>query len=98
VLESSYHIVSLDLDDRKHPASEAQQMLTSYMVKCPRQECGWFGSALPRSNADSWHGAVPTVNETRFQCPRCRHEWRARVRGDEVEPLPVNQEPFEALA
>lgn len=72
-------------------------MLTSYMVKCPRKECGWFGSALPRANADSWHGAVPTVNETRFQCPRCRQEWRARVHGDEVEPLPLNDEqPFEA--
>jgi hypothetical protein len=71
-------------------------MLTSYMVKCPRQDCGWFGSALPRSNADSWHGAVPTAHETRFQCPRCRQEWRARVRGDEVEPLPLNEEPFEA--
>jgi hypothetical protein len=66
-------------------------MLTSYMVKCPHAGCGWFGSLLPRSNADSWCGAIPTVDEAVFQCPRCRNEWRAKVRGDDVEPLPIEE-------
>ncbi len=71
-------------------------MLTSYMVKCPRRACGWFGSLLPRSASDSWCGAMPTVNEAVFQCPRCRHEWHARVHGDDIEsPM---EDPVENLA
>ncbi len=64
-------------------------MLTSYLVKCPRVGCGWFGSLLPNRDTDSWRGPMPTVAVAVFECPSCRQEWRARVVGDDVVPLPV---------
>lgn len=64
-------------------------MLTSYMMKCPHAGCEWFGSLLPRENTDSWFGAVPSVSETTFECPRCQREWKARVHGDDIEILPL---------
>ena len=66
-------------------------MLTSYLVKCPHTGCDWFGSLLPRDNTDSWCGAVPTVPVAVFECPQCHGEWRARVRGDDVVPLPLEE-------
>jgi hypothetical protein len=66
-------------------------MLTSYMVKCPYTGCDWFGSLLPRDNTKSWEGALPTVPEAVFECPRCHGQWHARVHGDEVEMLPLEE-------
>jgi hypothetical protein len=64
-------------------------MLTSYMVKCPHFGCDWFGSLLPNQNTDSWRGSVPTTPIAVFECPQCHREWRARVVGDDVKPLPA---------
>lgn len=64
-------------------------MLTSFLVKCPHPGCDWFGSLLPRENADSWFGAVPSVTETAFECPQCHRDWHARVHGDDIEMLPL---------
>jgi len=62
-------------------------MLTSYLVKCPHAGCNWFGSLLPRGQADAWRGSTPRVSVVVFQCPKCNEEWRARVIGDDVEVL-----------
>jgi hypothetical protein len=64
-------------------------MLTSYLVKCPHLGCHWFGSLLPRGKAEEWQGAVPSATIVVFECPECGGEWHARVRGDDVVPLPL---------
>lgn len=66
-------------------------MKTSYHVKCPQPNCGYSGNLLPIDNMDSWCGAVPAVTVANFQCPRCRVEWKAKVKGDDVENLPIEQ-------
>jgi hypothetical protein len=63
-------------------------MLTSYLVKCPNADCRWFGSLLPRQDLEAWRTASPHRSEASFQCPKCHGEWRARVVGDDVFPLP----------
>ncbi len=60
-------------------------MLTSYLVKCPHFGCDWFGSLLPRGNPEAGQTAQVVV----FECPHCGGEWQARVRGDDVIPLPL---------
>lgn len=67
-------------------------MLTSYWVRCPHSGCGWFGSLLPSSDADSFRGAIPKVKQAAFECPNCHGEWRGRIIGDDVENLPLEQE------
>ena len=67
-------------------------MLTSYLVKCPHFDCKFFGSLLPTRDTDSWRSSVPTVKTATFECPSCGHKWRARVKGDDVEPLPQEGE------
>jgi hypothetical protein len=62
-------------------------MLTSYLVKCPHFSCTWSGSLLPSRDTDSWRGSVPTTSIAVFECPRCRGQWRAKVVGDDVVPL-----------
>ncbi len=64
-------------------------MLTSYWVACPHSECGWLGSLLPQTDVESWHGAAPPPGVVVFHCPQCNGEWRARVVGDDVVPLPM---------
>jgi hypothetical protein len=64
-------------------------MLTSYLVRCPHQGCGWSGSLLPHDNPEAWRAARPARNEVAFQCPQCSGEWHARVVGDDVVPLPL---------
>ncbi len=66
-------------------------MLTSYSVACPRSDCGWRGSLLPQGNAEAWRGFAPTMSVVVFQCPRCEGEWHARVVGDDVVPLPLEE-------
>lgn len=66
-------------------------MLTSYLVKCPRSGCHWFGSLLPRGNAEAWRGSLPSVSIVEFECPECQGEWQARVVGDDVVPLPLEE-------
>lgn len=66
-------------------------MLTSYLVTCPQPNCHWFGSLLPQNDLESWHGSVPQPGEVVFQCPRCQGEWRARVVGDDVVPMPLGE-------
>jgi hypothetical protein len=64
-------------------------MLTSYMVSCPHPNCGWFGSLLPTKNGIP----MPSIPGTTvfFHCPQCDGEWRARVVGDDVKPLPLGE-------
>jgi hypothetical protein len=64
-------------------------MLTSYLVTCPHDGCHWFGSLLPSDDPEAWRGSVPTRSEVVFRCPQCHGEWRARVVGDDVVPLPL---------
>jgi hypothetical protein len=66
-------------------------MLTSYLVSCPHEGCKWFGSLLPLSTAEAWHGTAPIPGVVVFQCPQCHSEWRARIVGDDVKPLPPDQ-------
>ena len=69
-------------------------MLTSYLVKCPYPGCRWQGSLLPSHDTDSWRGSVPTVPIAKFECPGCGNAFKAKVKGDDVEPLPLNEQPI----
>ena len=69
-------------------------MLTSYMVRCPHFGCNWFGSLLPRGEAQLWRGASPSASVIVFQCPQCQYEWRARIVGEDVEALPLEDTPL----
>jgi hypothetical protein len=66
-------------------------MLTSYLVHCPHTGCGWFGSLLPCGNTEAWRTCTPSLSEVVFQCPQCHGEWHARVVGDDVEALPLEE-------
>lgn len=66
-------------------------MLTSYLVTCPYFGCDWFGSLLPKGDVNAWRGGAPSLSEVEFVCPRCERVWHARVVGDDVEPLPVDE-------
>ncbi len=66
-------------------------MLTSYWVTCPNAECHWFGDLLPQTDTQFFRAAAPTCKTVLFQCPRCDHSWRARVVGDDVVPLSLEE-------
>jgi hypothetical protein len=66
-------------------------MLTSYLVTCPHPGCRWFGSLLPEGDTGSWLGATPGRPVVEFRCPQCQGEWQARVVGDDVVPLPLEE-------
>jgi len=66
-------------------------MLTSYMVRCPHIGCNWFGSLRPRTSGESGRGYSPRPSRVVFQCPQCLEEWQARVVGEDVVPLPVEE-------
>lgn len=71
-------------------------MLTDYMVSCPN--CHWSGCLLPASNRQAWHPALPAAKVVCFHCPRCQDEWQAQVIGDDVKPLPQEEEDLVALS
>ena len=64
-------------------------MLTSYLVSCPHAGCNWFGSLLPAGGSAVWRGSVAGRQILDFRCPKCGGQWAARVVGDDIEPLPV---------
>jgi hypothetical protein len=66
-------------------------MLTSYWVSCPNVGCKWCGTLLPQTDTQLFRPASPTVKIIVFQCPRCEGQWRARIVGDDVVPLPPEQ-------
>ena len=66
-------------------------MLTSYLVRCPHRGCDWFGSLLPQGDTEAWRGYSPAKSVVTFECPRCGGTWLARVKGDDVEPLPLEE-------
>jgi hypothetical protein len=66
-------------------------MLTSYLVHCPHAGCNWFGSLLPAANAEAWRSATPTTKVVVFECPQCHGQWQARVVGDDVKALPLQE-------
>ena len=66
-------------------------MLTSYWVTCPRPGCHWSGDLLPRDDKRVWSAAVPSKKVVTFFCPQCQGEFHARVKGDDVVPLPVEE-------
>jgi hypothetical protein len=66
-------------------------MLTDYMVRCPHVGCGWYGPLFPKGNREDFRPALPSCREVTFECPRCHGEWHARVIGDDVKPLPVEE-------
>jgi hypothetical protein len=68
-------------------------MLTSYWVNCPRLGCHWSGDLLPHDDRHVWDAAVPTKRVVSFVCPACQSEFHARVNGDDVVPLPLEEEP-----
>lgn len=72
-------------------------MLTDYMVTCPYVGCHWSGSLLPTGDHQVWRNAIPTTPQVVFRCPRCHGEWRARLVGDDVKPLPLEQEEVVAV-
>ena len=71
-------------------------MLTDYVVSCPN--CRWSGCLLPSTNRQPRQGALPAVKIVCFACPRCREEWHAQVIGDDVKPLPREEEDLVAIS
>jgi hypothetical protein len=66
-------------------------MLTSYMVACPHLGCDWFGSLMPKDDSSFWRGSRPSCSVIHFECPKCRASWQARIRGDDIEMLPLEE-------
>ena len=66
-------------------------MLTSYMVRCPQAGCSWFGSLLPQTSGPLGQNYSLRSPRVVFQCPQCLHEWQARVVGEDVVPLPIEE-------
>jgi hypothetical protein len=66
-------------------------MLTSYLVACPHLGCGWFGSLLPYRDMEAWNPSAPTNKIAVFHCPKCGHQWRGRIVGDDIKPLPTEE-------
>lgn len=64
-------------------------MLTSYLVRCPHPGCDWFGSLLPA--VPSWQEPRQPQGIVNFECPQCHGEWHARLVGDDVEVLPLEE-------
>jgi hypothetical protein len=68
-------------------------MITSYLVRCPHSECRWFGSLIPSTTAGPFQGKPGVRPEVMFRCPKCQGEWRARIIGEDVKPLPLETVP-----
>lgn len=66
-------------------------MLTSYRVNCPHAGCGWSGSLLPQTDTQLFRAASPAVKVVVFQCPQCDGQWKARLVGDDVVALPLEE-------
>ncbi|HMC90558.1 MAG TPA: hypothetical protein VKI17_13470 [Gemmataceae bacterium] len=66
-------------------------MLTSFLVTCPHAGCHWFGSLLPHDHLEAWSNASPGRVIVAFRCPECGGEWHARVVGDDVVPVPLDE-------
>jgi len=66
-------------------------MLTSYRVTCPHLGCHWMGSLLPHDHLEAWATSSPTTKMVTFECPQCQREWHARVVGDDVVSLPLEE-------
>ena len=62
-------------------------MLTDYQVHCPH--CNWTGCLFAKGDREAWRPAIPRIRDVTFQCPTCHHDWKARIVGDDVKPLPV---------
>jgi hypothetical protein len=62
-------------------------MITSYWVHCPHSGCNWSGNLLPRDDHHVWDAALPSKKVVTFHCPRCDTDIPARVKGDDVIPL-----------
>jgi hypothetical protein len=67
-------------------------MLTSYLVACPQLGCGWRGSLIPYRDMEAWNPSKPNQKVGVFHCPKCNGEWRGRIVGDDVYPLPAQNE------
>jgi len=66
-------------------------MLTSYMVNCPHPGCNWYGSLLPKGNLEPWRRSLPGRSMVDFECPHCQGTWQARLIGDDIEMLPLEE-------
>jgi len=64
-------------------------MLNAHLVKCRQFGCHWSGLLSPSCAVDSTSIFAHTDTIVVFQCPWCRQEWRARVLGGNVKPLPM---------
>jgi hypothetical protein len=64
-------------------------MLNAHLVKCRQFGCHWSGLLCPRYDADSTGAFEHMDTIVVFQCPWCRQEWRARILGGNVKPLPM---------
>ena len=49
------------------------------------------GHGGPAANANAWRSAIPTTKTVAFECPQCHGQWQARLVGDDVKPLPLQE-------
>jgi hypothetical protein len=64
-------------------------MVTSYLVACPHESCGWTGSLFP---SFARAGGGPVIVSGRWawlQCPRCERAWEVRLHADQMLTLPA---------
>jgi hypothetical protein len=65
-------------------------MSNRHFVKCRGFGCHWSGLLSPDCTADFTDGWAETGAIVVFQCPSCKQNWRARVVGGKVKPLPMD--------
>jgi hypothetical protein len=46
---------------------------------------------LPQTDTQVFRPAIPGVKTVVFQCPQCDGQWRARLVGDDVRSLPLEE-------
>jgi len=64
-------------------------MLTSYLVACPHENCGWTGSLFPALVQAGAGAEIPSGRWAWLQCPRCERAWEVRLDGAPVMNLPA---------
>jgi hypothetical protein len=64
-------------------------MLTSYVVACPHENCGWTGSLFPSLARAGARAEITSGRWAWFQCPRCARAWEVRTGADQVVILPA---------
>ena len=67
-------------------------MSNRYLVKCPNCGSDVSGNLPDRFAPEFGHRFAAAMSVVTLQCSRCHHKWHARAIGDDLAPLPFNDQ------